>query len=74
MSSKPRKIPMADIATSLLEVAGLGFLIAFAYVVWPPAALAVTAFSLLGISWRLSGSPLPPRRPRAVPDPTEGIL
>lgn len=61
------KIPYLEIATSLFELAGLALLVAFAYTVWAPAALAVAGVVLLLLSWRLSGAPMPRRRRRRDP-------
>lgn len=49
---------MRGIATTLLELAGIGLLVGFAWFVWPPAALGVAGGSALTVSWRLSGGTL----------------
>jgi hypothetical protein len=40
--------------TDVLDLAGGFCLIAFAYIIWPPAALALLGVGLLLISWNTS--------------------
>lgn len=40
--------------TDVLDVLGIALLIGFAFLVWPPAALAVAGFSILAASFFLS--------------------
>lgn len=41
--------------TTALDLAGIALLAAFAWFVWPPAALMVVGAACLVISWRASG-------------------
>lgn len=40
--------------TTLLELAGIGCLVAFGFLVWPPAALLVAGAAFLLLAWRLA--------------------
>ena len=43
--------------TTVLDLLALVCLVAFAYLLWPPAALAVAGVALLMVSYRLSHRP-----------------
>lgn len=45
---------MRDLITTVLELAGIGLLVAFAWFCWPPAALAAAGGGCLVLSWRIS--------------------
>lgn len=45
--------------TTVLDVLGVALLIAFAAIVWWPAALPVAGVACLAASWRLSGERKP---------------
>lgn len=44
---------LAEQFTTLLELAGIGLLVAFAGLVWWPAALAVAGVSLIVLAWAI---------------------
>lgn len=50
---------MRGILTTVLEVASLLALVAFAWLVWPPAALGVAGAAGVLVSWRVSGGSRP---------------
>jgi hypothetical protein len=49
-----RLAPSRDLATSLVELFGIGCLATFAYFVWPPAALLVIGLAALVLAWAAS--------------------
>jgi hypothetical protein len=42
------------VMTTVLDLLGIGSLAAFAFLVWPPAALLVIGVAALIVSWRAS--------------------
>lgn len=56
---------LADEFTTLLELAGIGLLIAFAGLVWWPAALGTAGVSLIVLAWAIE------RRQPAVGRPAD---
>lgn len=46
-----RLAPSREAVTSLLELFGIACLAAFAYYVWPPAALLVVGVAALVLAW-----------------------
>jgi hypothetical protein len=42
------------VLTTLLELAGIGLLAAFAWFIWPPACLLVLGVAAVVLAWRLA--------------------
>lgn len=54
---------LAEEFTTLLELAGIGLLIAFAGLVWWPAALGTAGVSLIVLAWAIEQKRPAPRSP-----------
>lgn len=54
---------LAEEFTTLLELAGIGLLVAFAGLVWWPAALGTAGVSLIVLAWAIERKAPTPRTP-----------